>query len=212
MLVQDVMTRDVITVSSTTPVAEAQRIMKENNFRRLPVVDGGKLVGLVTEPRLEQIKPRTSTPLLWQLTYLISHTSVGDVMRKKIVTVKPTDTVEQAIGKAQAAKVGTVIVVDKTKVVGICTTNDFFYKIVNPTLGIGEGGIRILVPGDDIGQAARKIVDCVNKLGIKIKVLWGITATSGEHHDIILHLDTEEADKVVPALEKVGCTVSLVAR
>ena len=107
---------------------------------------------------------------------------------------------------------GGVIVVDKGKVVGICTTNDFFYKIVNPTLGIGEEGIRILVSGDDIGQATRKIVDCVNKLGIKIKVLWGIASASGEQQDIILHLDTEEADKVIQALEKVGCTASLVLR
>ena len=118
MLVKDVMTSQVITVSSTTPVTEAQRIMKENNFRRLPVVDNGKVVGLVTEGRLEQVKPRTTTPLLWQITYLVSHTTVGDVMRKRVVTVHPDDTVEKAVAKAQASKVGTLLVMSRNKLVG----------------------------------------------------------------------------------------------
>ena len=68
MLVRGIMTKNVITVSSDTSVAEAQKIMKENNFRRLPVVDNDRLVGLVTEGRLERVKPQTSTPLLWQIT------------------------------------------------------------------------------------------------------------------------------------------------
>lgn len=212
MLVRDIMTTDVITVSTSTPVGEAQRIMKEHNFRRLPVVDNGRLVGLVTEPRLERVKPHTSAPLLWQITYLVSHTTVGNVMRKRVVTIKPTDTVEKAIAKAQSAKVGTVIVLDKSIVVGICTTNDFFYKIVNPTLGIGESGVRILVSGDTIAPTAKKIIDCVNKLGIEIKMLWGIPSPTSHKKDIIVHLEAEDADKVIQALEKVDCTASVLAR
>ncbi len=119
MLVQGIMTRNVITVSPKTSVVDAQKIMKEHKFRRLPVVDdSGRLVGLVTESRLERVKPQTAVPLLWQITYLISHTTVGDVMRKKVVTVKPTDTVEQAVAKAQSNKVGTLIVIDKGKIIG----------------------------------------------------------------------------------------------
>ena len=133
MLVIDVMTRNVITVEKDTPVGEAQRIMKEHNIRRLPVVDDkGRPIGVVTAERLERIKPRSATPLLWQITYLLSHTTVSDVMRKRVVTVKPTDSVEQAIAKAQAAKVGTVIVVEKGKIVGICSTNDFLLRDCKP--------------------------------------------------------------------------------
>ena len=172
MLVQDIMTRNVITVSPHAPVVDAQKIMKEHNFRRLPVVDKGRLVGLVTEARLERVKPRTAAPLLWQITYLLSHTTVGDVMRKKVVTVKPTDTVECAVAKAQSAKAGILIVIEKGEIVGICTTNDFFYKIVNPTLGIGESGNRIFIAGCGDGESAEKIIHCINKLGINIKLIW----------------------------------------
>jgi acetoin utilization protein AcuB len=146
------------------------------------------------------------------MRYLISHTTVRDVMRKDMVFVSPTDTVEHAIAKAQAAGVGSLLVIDKGKLVGICTTNNFFYKIVNPTLGIGESGIRVLVTGSSIGAETEKLVNCINKLGIEIKVIWAIPSGSGEQKDIILHLGTEEIDKVVKELEKMECSVTVLAR
>lgn len=205
MLVQGVMTRNVVTVSKDTSVGEAQKIMKERGFRRLPVVDKkGRLVGLVTEGRLERVKPRSAAPLLWQITYLISHTTVGDVMRKKVVTVKPTDTVEQVIAKAQSAKVGTLVVLDKNKIVGICTTNDFFYKIVNPTLGLGESGTRILIDGGGDGKSAETIINCVNRLGIGIKLIWTSPSSTAEENDLTLQLDTEDATIVIKELAGLG--------
>ena len=48
MKIKDIMTKNPFTVDGETLVMEAQKIMKENNIRRLPVVDRGKLVGIVT--------------------------------------------------------------------------------------------------------------------------------------------------------------------
>jgi len=213
MLVQGVMTRDVVTVSKDTPVAEAMKVMKEHGFRRLPVVDkSGKLVGLVTEHRLERIKPRTTSPILWQITYLLSHTTVGDVMRKKVVKVKPTDTVEYAVAKAQTARVGTLVVLDNDKVVGICTTNDFFYRIVNPTLGLGESGTRILINGGGDGKSAEKIIHCINNLGVGIKMIWSSPSSTADEKDITLQLDTEDAGNVINELANCGIEAAIRMR
>jgi len=198
------MTRNVITVSPNTPVGDALKIMKERNFRRLPVVDNGQLVGVVNMDRIDRVKPRTTAPLVWQIAYLISHTTVGDVMRKKVVTVKPTDTLEQAIAKGQAAKVGSLIVVDKGKVVGICTTNDFFYKVVNPTLGIDTSGTRILVDKGGDGKSAEKIISCINKTGVGIKLIWTSPSRMAGKNDIVLQLDTEDATSVIKELRELG--------
>ncbi len=205
MLVQGVMTRNVITVSPNTSVIDAQKIMKEHNFSRLPVVDdNGRLVGLVTESRLERVKPRTAAPLLWQITYLISHTTVSNVMRKRVITVKSTDTVEQAIAKAQSAKVGTVIVVDQGKIVGICTTTDFFYRIVNPVLGIGESGTRIFINGGGDGKSAENITSCINRLGVGIKLIWTSPSSTAKENDITFQLDTEDTTRVIKELAELG--------
>ena len=215
MLVQGVMTRNVVTVSPDTSAIDALRIMKEHGFSRLPVVDNGRLVGVVTERRLERIKPPTTTPRLWQITYLfyqLSHTTAGGVMRKKVVTVKPTDTVEYAVAKAQSARVGTLIVLDNDKIVGICTTTDFFYKIVNPTLGLGESGIRILINGGGDGKSAEKIISCINRLGVGIKLIWTSPSSTAKENDITLQLDTKDVTKVIKELEKLGYSASIRAR
>lgn len=205
MLVKGIMTKNVITVSPNTSVVDAQKIMREHHFRRLPVVDdSGRLVGLVTSNRLERVKPRTAAPLLWQITYLIAHTTVGDVMRKRVVTVKPTDTVEQTVAKAQSAKVGTLIVVDKGKIVGICTTNDFFYRIVNPTLGLGESGTRILINGGGDGKSTEKIISRINRLGVGIKIIWTSPSSTAEENDLTLQLDTEDVSRVIKELAELG--------
>lgn len=212
MLVKDVMTRNVITVSSDTPVTDAIKIMKEHDFRRLPVVDKGRLVGLVHERRLERVKPQTTAPLLWQISYLISHTTVGDAMRKRVVTVKPTDTVEKAVAKAQSAKVGTLVVVDNGRVVGICTTNDFFYRILNPTLGLGVLGTRIIVSGAGDGKSAEEIISCINRLGVEIKIIWTSPSSTTAGNNLTLQLGIEDPTEVIKELSKLGYLASVRCR
>lgn len=213
MLVKDIMWKDVITVSSKTPAVDALKLMKEHSFRRLPVVDDGQLVGIIHESRLERVKPETGTPLLWQITYLMSRTTVGDVMRKNVVTVKPTDTVEQAVAKAQSNKVGMLIVVDDGgRVIGICTTNDFFYRVVNPTLGLGESGSRIIIYGAGDGKSAEKIISSINKLGVGIKVIWTSPSYTVKGKDIVLQLDTEDPVGVINELAELGYSVDVRPR
>lgn len=212
MFVKDIMTKNVVTVRSNTSITEARKIMKEHNFRRLPVVDKGKLVGIVTEDRLERISPKTTTPLIWQLAYLASRTTLKDVMRKKVITIKPEATVEEAVDLAQRNKVGQLIVVEEGKIIGVVTTNDFFYNIVNPILGIGESGSRIIVPGGGDGKAAEKIIICINKTGIGIKLVWTLRSSEAGKKDIIVQLDTEDATGVIEKLKQIGYSASLRAR
>ena len=211
MLIKDVMTKNVVTVPSSTPINDAKKIMKEHGFRRLPVVDDGKLVGIVTEGSLERVSPKTTAPLLWQITYVISHTTVKDVMRKKVVTIKPNATVEQGVALAQRRKVGALVVVEKGKVVGISTTNDFFYKIVNPILGLGESGARLIVPGAGDGKSAEAIIACINKLGVGIKLIWTLPSSVADRKDIIIQLDTEDAPGVIKELQNLGYSASVRA-
>ena len=61
MRIGDIVTKNPITVVGETSISEAMKIMKENNTRRLPVVDKGKLVGMVTEKMILEASPSPAT-------------------------------------------------------------------------------------------------------------------------------------------------------
>lgn len=198
MFIRDVMTTKVITAPTNMSVYEAKKLLQDHNFRRLPVVDNrGKLVGIVSLDRLDSISPPKAASLsLWELNYLLAKTTVGEIMKKDLLTVSPDMTVEEGLALAQGNKVGILLAVEDGKLVGVATTNDFFYKIVNPVLGLGKGGTRIFIPGAGEGKELQEVIHIVNRHGVRIVTLFPASIEEGKKNDLIVHLDTEDATKV----------------
>ena len=202
MLVRDVMTTNVVTIPSSTPVLEAERILEFHRFERLPVVDRGKLVGLVTKDDLLKASPSPATSLSrGELLYLLAKLTVKEIMKKKVVTVSPDTTVEQATAIAQANRVGCLPVVENGRMVGILTTNDIFYRILNPLFGIGEKGSRIIVYGAGEAEPMQRVIEQVNKLGLGIKAAYTVNPPEAEKKDLILHLDAEDPTGLISELK-----------
>ena len=203
MYVNDVMTMNVVSIPSNTTVSDAKKIMDAHKIRRLPVVDRGKLVGIVTEHRLEAYTPSKATSLsVWEIGYLLGNTTVKEIMEKNPVTVTPEMTVEEALATAQERKVGSLLVVEKNgQLIGIVTTNDFFYKIANPTLGIGMPGTRVEVMSKTDKPMLEDICRATNKKGMKILTLHMISSTEIGGQDIVVQVDTENVNKMVKELK-----------
>lgn len=216
MYVRDIMTANVVTISSNASVIKAGRIMKSSRFRRLPVVDKGKLVGIISADKIERLTPSKSTQGMWELAYSMGslfRTPVKQIMQKEVVTVTPDMTIEEALAKAQANKVGSLVVVnDSGEVVGIVTTNDFFLRIVNKVLGLGEPGCRIEVAEGGEGQAMEEIISTINKLGMEIITLHIIAPPQATKKDIIIHLDCDNVSQLLTELKSKGYRVSMRKR
>ncbi len=187
--------------------------MVAHRFRRLPVVDKGKLVGIVTEHRLESVSPSKATSLtFWELNYLLLKTTVKKIMERNVVTVSPDTTVEEAVALAQSDKVGCLVVMDDDRVAGILTTNDFFYKIVNPLLGLGEPGSRIEIIGGGGGKALEDIIHTVNKLGFEISGLHIEKLPEVPEWNLCVHVNNKEVSQLLAELEGKGYEASLKKR
>lgn len=145
MLVHEWMTENPQVVSSQTPIMEAMHLLRAGGYRRLPVVDGDKLVGIVTDKDLKEATPSKATTLsVYELNYLLSKLSISEVMKSPVITVRPDDPVEQAAVLMEEHKVSGLPVVDGDKVVGIITITDILRAFVG-VLGLREGGIRVTV-------------------------------------------------------------------
>jgi acetoin utilization protein AcuB len=210
MNVRDVMTTNVVTIPSSTSIADTKRIMEAHRFRRLPVVDKGKLVGIVTERRLESVSPSKATSLnVWELSYLLDKTPVREIMEHNIITVSPDTTAEEAVALAQSHRAGSLIVVEEGRVVGIATTNDFFYKIVNPILGLGQPGSRIEIAGGGESKTLEEIVSTINRLGFEITTLHIEQLPEATKRDLCVHINSEEMGQLISELQGKGFSVTL---
>ena len=130
-LVQDWMTRDPITVTGDTTLPYAHRLMQDNNIRRLPVVDEGVLVGIITLGDVREAEPSDATSLsIFELNYLLAKLPVSDVMTSDLITVTPITTIARAAQLMLEHKVGGLPVVDRGKLVGIITESDIFRMLV----------------------------------------------------------------------------------
>ena len=97
MEVKDYMSTNVITVTPETTVMKALDLMKEHDIHRLPVVEDGKLVGLLTEELVAGHSPSMATSLsMHELNYLLNKTTASEIMQKQVLTVKAHTLLEEA--------------------------------------------------------------------------------------------------------------------
>jgi len=116
-LVSDVMTRDAIIVNPNTNLLECAKKMVRKRVGSLPIVDKKRFVGFISEK-----------DILWALIKKskedLSNIKVIDVSPKKIVTIKPSSTIDEAITKMRKSKFDKLPVVHENELVGIITVKD----------------------------------------------------------------------------------------
>jgi acetoin utilization protein AcuB len=125
MLVQDLMTRDVVTIPPNISALQALHVGQEHGVRHLPVVDSsGKLLGIVTDRDLRAAGPPVGASPARQEAVL-DHVYVVEVMERAVITVHPSDPAEQTARELGQRDIGSLPVVsDEGEVVGIITASD----------------------------------------------------------------------------------------
>jgi len=209
MRTKDLMTKNPITVDSETLVLDAQRIMKENNIRRLPIVDKGKLVGIITQHDLLEAAPSPATSLsIHELNYLLSKMKVKEIMKKNPVTLTPDTPFEEALRIGQEKKIGSFPVVDDGKLVGIATESDII-RFVTRILGIKEEGSRITIEGlgGKLGDLER-IVSIVNQHHTILLSMMSLPRPEKKDWMIVLRLKTNDPEPIVKDFRKAGFNVT----
>lgn len=131
-LVKHWMTRDVITITPDTSLHEAHRLMTEKRIRRLPVVDHGKLVGLVTLGDVRSAEPSAASTLsVWEMNNLLANLKVSEIMTREPTTISQEATISTVAEIMLEKKFsGLPVVDDAGKLVGIITESDIFRLVV----------------------------------------------------------------------------------
>jgi CBS domain-containing protein len=120
--VQDVMTRDVQSISPDDSVRRAAQLMDEFNVGSIPVCDGDRLVGMITD--------RDITVRSTAVGQSPESTRVGDVMSTDVRTCFTTQTVDEVLGQMGDVQIRRVPVIDRQSqtLVGIVSLGDMATK------------------------------------------------------------------------------------
>ena len=125
-IVRNWMTPNPITITPQTTLPEAHRLMDKYFVRRLPVINKGKLVGIVTRGDIREAQASTATTLsVYELNYLLDQIPAKEFMAYKPITIAPDATIAEAARLMLQYKVGGLPVVENGELVGIITETDF---------------------------------------------------------------------------------------
>ena len=200
MFVANCMTKNPITIAPDVGIDEAAKIMDKGHFRRLPVVEHGKLVGFFTNRDLLRASPSAATTLdRFEMRTLLSKIKVADVMQKNVITVTDTTTIEEA-----------ALVMARDKVVGIISSTDIFRAFVT-VMGLDSGKTRLTIAVADRKGVLRDIATVLADLDINIDSMVTIPQPSGTY-DIIIRADIADVETVKERLAAKGFTVSHVTQ
>jgi acetoin utilization protein AcuB len=133
ILVKDWMATPVCVIHDYTPVSDAYNMMMQRSIRRLPVVDGERLAGIVTLGDLREAKPSSASSLsIYELNYLLAKLTVGQIMTHNPFTATTGMPIQEAARIMLERKIGGLPVVnEKGKPVGIITESDVFRMLVD---------------------------------------------------------------------------------
>jgi acetoin utilization protein AcuB len=209
MLVMDYMKRSLIIAGKETTVSAALEAMKINKIRQLPVVSGGKLIGLVTEKQLLAVSPSPATSLdPFEMKFFMDKIKVSDVMVKFPLTVTPDTTIEEAALYLREHKVGSVPVVDGDNLVGIITVTDIFDAMTR-LFGYGKPGMRILIESEDRVGLLTEVTQIIKDFDFPVKaIIYYVKDDSMVK--MKMRLDTDDAIPVVEAMKSRGLKVSRI--
>lgn len=127
-LVKDCMTPDPVTVSPDITLPEADHLMKKCKVHRLPVVEQGRLVGMVTLSDIREASPACNTTLsFYEWNYLLSRLTVREIMTRDPIWVSPETSVLAAGRLMLEHRIsGLPVCDDSGRLVGIITDRDIF--------------------------------------------------------------------------------------
>ncbi len=132
-IVKNWMTPNPITAPPDMSLPEALQVMKQHNIRRLPVMERGKLAGIVTRGDLRGAQPSEATSLsIFELHYLVGRITLDQIMTRNPITVTATTTIREAAQLMLQHKVAGLPVLDETReqLIGIITESDIFRMVV----------------------------------------------------------------------------------
>jgi acetoin utilization protein AcuB len=128
MRVRDVMSTQVVTAAADTTAAEARAMLETNRIQHLVVVDGGRIVGMLSDSDLNRSDDEVT---------------ISTLMNRHIPAISPAMTLRAAAGKLNGTDAGCLPVLDGEALLGVVTASDL-------VRALAKGATRLAIAADRV--------------------------------------------------------------
>jgi acetoin utilization protein AcuB len=198
MFVRQRMTTNPITISPQDTLATAREEMTNGKFRRLPVVQDGALVGILTDRDILRFIGAEA------------RTRVVGAMTETPLTIPPTLPVEDAVHLMRKHQVSGLPVVEQGKVIGIITTSDIMQAFLEVSGAAVQGSVRIDLLRTGKEGDLTDATAVITQLGGEVLSVGTYKDPWSEQPIFYLRARGVEAGTATNTLEKKGYTVLTV--
>ena len=210
LMVRDWMTGNLVTLSPKASVAEALTLCRERRIRHIPIVEEGRLIGIVSDRDLRDASPALGDA---ERASTLQEKRVGDVMTREVSTTVPEESIENVAQEMYELKIGSLPVVaeeDEEKLLGIVTSSDVMRALVT-LAGLPEPGYRIEVRAPNRAGILVEVAGKFQDLGADIfSVLSDPDQRSG-NRTMVFQLVSADPSSVMEGLKMAGYEVSWVS-
>lgn len=207
MLVKDIMQHDVACVRPETPLDEVVRLLQRRGVRHLPVLDHEDLAGIISDRDLKSVLPGlVAKPAATATGADFGGLTAGDIMTKRVITVEPTVSVEDAARVLMEQRIGALPVTDGGTLVGIVTETDVLLLFVR-AMGILEPSSRLDVLLPDAPASLGRVVHTIESAGAAISSIVTLANPSLRLREAVVRVTTINPEPVIKALEAEGYTL-----
>lgn len=210
------MKRAVVTLQPTDSFRQAMDLVRSRGIRHLPVVEGGKVVGIVTDRDIRQASPSQATSLsIHEIHYLLEKATVAEIMTKPVITIGPEETVEEAARLLLKHRIGGLPVVGDGGLVGIITETDVLQAFLD-VMGITEtsGRLELVVEDRPGPEAFHEVCRIIAQQGGDIASVSTARATreGEERRVLIFRVEAADFDELIASLQGAGYVVLSASR
>ncbi len=207
LLVRDWMTRNLMTLSPEASVAEALTLCRERHIRHIPILEEGRLVGIVSDRDLRDASPALGDPAR---TRALQEIRVGDVMTREVITVDPQDSIENAAQEMYELKIQSLAVVEEEKLLGLVTSSDVMRALVM-LAGLPEPGCRIEVRVPDRVGILAEVASEIHDLGADIVSVLSDPDRRSGNRTMVFQLATVDPSNIMQGLKRSGYEISWIS-
>ncbi|WP_448875119.1 CBS domain-containing protein [Desulfobulbus propionicus] len=208
MFVKLWMTSNVLSVTSNQPMVEVEQLMRQHRIRRVPVMDGDKLVGIISREDLFRAMPSIFDPSISpEQLEQAGRITAATVMTPSPITVDPATPLEEAALLMRTHKFGSLVVVQDGQVVGIITETNIFDAFLE-ILGARKEGARIELKVDRSQQAFYAMMQVFKKCQMTVLGMTVFPDFSETHQLVTLKVQGDDMEKLVDSLWAAGLQIN----